>query len=222
MLLVIGFSYTAARSEPPPMDTLNFPANTGQPAPPANQINTVPVGTFQNNPVQTPTAPPTSVPATTDMLYTGIAWKGDTIFVMKAGDGGLLEVKLGKLALTHASSQKVKELGQLIASDHGKANLELKTLAQKKGIYLSTKLSKKSQMEYDKLAKLKGSDFDKAYTKMMVEDHKKNIQLFKDELSFGKDAQIQTWASDKIPTLQHHLKVAEEAEKTVDKTDTVQ
>jgi putative membrane protein len=222
MLIAISLSCAQAKTVPP-ADTTNLPANTGQPAPPVNQINTNPAGTLQNTNSN-------SGNTNSGIQYTNsgktedgsmmnnpdnMAWKNDTTFVIKAGDGGMLEYKLGQLALTRSSNSKVKELAQMMITDHGKANKELKTLALKKGIKIGASLSKKSQLEYDQLAKKTGADFDKAYAKMMVDDHKKDIALFKDAEAMGRDADIKNWASGKIPTLQHHLEMAEETLKAI-------
>ena len=58
----------------------------------------------------------------------------DQSFVMKAAEGGLAEVELGKLAAQNATSDDVKKFGQRMVDDHGKANDELKSLAQQKTI----------------------------------------------------------------------------------------
>jgi putative membrane protein len=96
----------------------------------------------------------------------------DTDFAVKAADGGMLEVQLAQLALTKASSSKVKEFAQKMIDDHSKANEELKSLAQTKNITLPTTLSDENQKDYNDLAEKSGAEFDKAYCDFMVKDHK--------------------------------------------------
>src|SRR5687768_18424506 len=50
----------------------------------------------------------------------------DTEFAVKAADGGMLEVELGKLAQTNAASPEVKKFAQMMVDEHTKANDELK------------------------------------------------------------------------------------------------
>src|SRR5205807_9610068 len=69
----------------------------------------------------------------------------DQTFVMKAAQGGMAEVKLGQLAKDHASSNAVKQFGQQMVDDHGKANDELKSLASQKGITLPGDIDAKHQ-----------------------------------------------------------------------------
>lgn len=137
----------------------------------------------------------------------------DVKFAMEAADGGMLEVKLGQLAQTNASSPKVQQLGMMMVDDHSKANEELKALAQKKNIALPLTMSKDKQDTYDRLAKKTGAEFDKEYTEEMVKDHKKDIDAFEKEASDGKDADIKSWAASKLPTLKHHLEMAENDEE---------
>jgi putative membrane protein len=141
----------------------------------------------------------------------------DIRFVKKASESNLAEIRMGELARTNASSADVKQLGQHMVDDHTKSNSDLKSLAAKKNITLSTSVSDKQQKSYSKLSKKQGEDFDKAYSKCMVKDHKKNICLFKKEAKKGKDPEIKAWASNSIPTLEHHKQMAKETCKSVRK-----
>jgi putative membrane protein len=139
----------------------------------------------------------------------------DTEFAVAAADGGMYEVQAGQLALTKGSSAKVKEFAQKMVDDHGKGNEELKALAQQKNISIPAALSEKMQKKYDDLAAKSGADFDKAYCEAMVKDHKEDLDKFKKASEDAKDADVKTWASGKVPVLEHHLSMAEEMEKTV-------
>src|SRR5690606_9501857 len=75
----------------------------------------------------------------------------DADFAVKAADGGLFEVQLGKIAVANASDQGVKDFGQMMVDDHGKANEELMALAKQKGIVLPTAPSEDNVEEIKKL-----------------------------------------------------------------------
>jgi putative membrane protein len=139
----------------------------------------------------------------------------DHMFVTKAAKGGLAEVELGKLAADKASSDQVKQFGQRMVTDHGKANDELKSLAQSKNITLPTEIDAKDKATHDRLAKLSGAAFDRAYMQHMLADHKTDVNEFKKESTSGKDAEIKAWASKTLPTLEEHLKLAQDANKAV-------
>ena len=134
---------------------------------------------------------------------------GDRKFVTEALKGGMAEVELGKLATEKASNAAVKQFGQRMAADHGKAGEELKKLAQDKGIDPPTTLDSKHQKLRDRLAKLSGAEFDRAYMDEMVKDHRKDVKDFQREADKAKDPDVKSFASKTLPTLQEHLKQAE-------------
>ena len=142
--------------------------------------------------------------------------RGDRKFMENAAKGGLAEVQLGKLAADKASAPEVKQFGQRMVDDHGKANDQLKQLATSKGVNLPTELDRSTQREMDKLSKLSGAAFDREYMKHMVSDHKKDISEFKSESKKAKDADLKQFATATLPTLEQHLSLAQSAEKAAD------
>jgi putative membrane protein len=129
----------------------------------------------------------------------------DQPFVQKAVIGGLAEVQLGKMAVEHAASPDVKQFGQRMIEDHGRANQELMALLSQKGISVPTALDAKHQKEADRLAKLQGAAFDRAYIKHMVKDHEQDVKLFSTEAKNGKDPELKRFAAQTLPTLEAHL-----------------
>jgi putative membrane protein len=134
---------------------------------------------------------------------------GSSAFVSKAAVGGMAEVKLGQLAVQKASNPDVKAFGQQMVDDHGKANDELKQLASSKGMTLPTDIDAKHQATYDRLSKLDGAEFDRAYMKDMLADHKMDVSEFRRESKSGSDPDVKAWAAKTLPTLEHHLQMAE-------------
>jgi putative membrane protein len=135
---------------------------------------------------------------------------GDRKFVMEALKGGMAEVELGKLASEKASSDAVKQFGKRMVDDHGKASDELKKLAQDKGITPPAELDGKHKKLHDRLSKLSGAEFDRAYVNEMVKDHRKDVKDFQREAEKAKDADVKSFASKTLPTLQEHLKQVED------------
>jgi putative membrane protein len=137
----------------------------------------------------------------------------DKMFMDKAAQGGMAEVQLGQLATEKAQSDDVKKFGQRMVDDHSKANDQLKSLASQKSVTLPTDLNAKDQALKDRLSKLSGAQFDHAYIQAMVRDHKEDIAEFQKEANRGKDSDVKNWASQTVPTLQDHLKMAEQDSK---------
>ncbi|HZR29861.1 MAG TPA: DUF4142 domain-containing protein [Terriglobales bacterium] len=135
----------------------------------------------------------------------------DKKFVENAAKGGEAEVELGQLAVQKASSPEVRQFGQRMVDDHTKANQELQQIASQKGITPDTQLTPKDQKLKDRLSNLSGSQFDKAYMKAMVNDHKEDVAEFQKEARNGKDDDVRSFASKTLPTLKEHLRMAEQA-----------
>lgn len=136
-------------------------------------------------------------------------------FVMDAAVGSMAEVELGRLATERASNDRVKQFGQRMVTDHGKANDELKALAQTKNITLPSDLDERHKATRDRLAKLSGDAFDRAYMREMVMDHRKDVTEFRRESQSGKDPDIKAWAAKMLPTLEDHLKQAQDISRSI-------
>jgi putative membrane protein len=133
----------------------------------------------------------------------------DTKFMKEAAEGGMAEVALGQLAVEKASSSDVKKFGQRMVDDHGKANDDLKQLASQKNVDLPQDLNAKDKATKASLEKLSGQQFDQAYMKDMLKDHKKDIADFRRESRSARDPDVKKFASQTLPTLEEHLKQAE-------------
>jgi putative membrane protein len=140
---------------------------------------------------------------------------GDEAFVKKALEGGMAEVELGKLATQKAASDSVKQFGQRMVDDHSKAGDELKKIAQDKNITVPTAVSAKEKADQDRLSKLSGAEFDRAYMQLMLADHRKDVNEFRMESKSGKDPDVKAFAAKTLPTLEEHLKLAQDANKAV-------
>jgi len=158
----------------------------------------------------------TNAPATGDaMKASATVASSDKAFAEKAAVGGLAEVAMGKLAQEKAGSDQVKQFGSRMVTDHSKANDELKQVATSKGLNLPTDLDAKHKSKVAKLEKLSGAQFDRAYMDDMVSDHKQDVSEFEKESKSGRDSDIKGFASKTLPTLQEHLKMAQDTDAAV-------
>jgi putative membrane protein len=160
----------------------------------------------------------TAAPATSDPNPSANAPAPGTVadrdFVIKAANGGMLEVKLGEIAHQKATAADVKQFGQHMVEDHTKANDELMAIAKQKGITCPTELKGDEKETYDRLSKLSGSDFDKQYVAAMVKDHKGDIADFEKESQGGKDADVKAYATKTLPTLESHYKMIQQVARS--------
>jgi putative membrane protein len=151
----------------------------------------------------------------TTAAQTGEMSSSDRTFMQKAAQGGMAEVELGKLAEENAQSQDVKDFGKRMVDDHSKAGDQLRQVASQQGVTLPSDLSAKDNATKQRLSQLHGDAFDRAYMKDMVTDHRQDIAEFKHESTGGHDPQVKQWATQTIPTLEEHLKMAEQVDAKV-------
>ena len=98
---------------------------------------------------------------------------------------------------------------QRMVTDHGKANDQLKQVAAGMNVTLPADVKASDKAEANRLSKLSGTQFDHAYVRAMVKDHKKDVSDFQKEAKSGH-GDVQSFASTTLPTLQEHLKMAED------------
>jgi putative membrane protein len=139
----------------------------------------------------------------------------DIEFATKAAEGGLKEVRLGELAQQQAASDQVKEFGQRMVEDHGKANDQLKQIAQQKGIELPQELSEEAQQLHDELQQKSGEEFDQAYMDEMVSDHEEDVQNFQQYAESGQDPDLTGFAEETLPVLEEHRQLAQKTQEQV-------
>lgn len=134
---------------------------------------------------------------------------GDRKFVEDAARGGLFEVQSGQLAASKANDEQVKQFADRLVQDHGKANDELKQIAEAKGVKLPGQDKRADRHELDKLRKLSGDQFDREFARHEVKDHEKDIADFEQAASKLKDPDLKAWAEKQLPVLREHLALAQ-------------
>lgn len=151
-----------------------------------------------------------SVKYVSGILFLGVsAFAADSSFLKDACQGGLLEVKLGQLAQSNASSQAVKDFGQRMATDHARMGEGVRNVASRQNVSLPDDISMMEKVTYERLSHKSGVDFDKAYIEDMVKDHKADIAAFEKEVNSGSDPEAKAVAEKALPTIREHLRMAQ-------------
>ena len=124
----------------------------------------------------------------------------DKTFMKKAAKGGMMEVAMGQVAEQKAQSEDVKSFGKRMVTDHSKANDELKSIAEKKGVKLP---GKEPTVTWSS---------DKTYMEMMVKDHEKDLAEFQAQAAKGSDPDVKKFADDTAKVVQEHLDLAKQTQ----------
>lgn len=135
-------------------------------------------------------------------------------FLKKAAIGGIMEVEAAKIALKNTKNAEVKSFAEQMLADHTKANKELKALAVSKKIITPDALPAEDQIHMDEMKKMTGTDFDKHYISMMVTDHEKTVELFKQGM-LNRDEKLKSWAKNTLNIIESHAEKAKEIALTL-------
>lgn len=129
----------------------------------------------------------------------------DASFATKAALGGMAEVEFSKVAVSKATNVELKAFADMMVSDHGKVNEDLKTLAGVKNITLPGTLDSDHQKMLADLSTKSGSEFDKKYASIMFDDHKKTYDLLEKQAKDGEDSDLKAFAAKTAPVVKGHL-----------------
>ena len=157
--------------------------------------------------------------------------KGDAAFVQQALKSGQEEVAIAKLAAEKAQSAEVKQLAQMLVSDHTAVNEQLALLAQRPGAAPAPKDGPRgdaspppaapggapSSPKLDELGKLSGAEFDKRFLAIIAEGHEKSVELWNKEAETGANPAAKKLATETLPKIRSHLQQAKSLLQTTEK-----
>ena len=140
-----------------------------------------------------------------------------------------MEMEAGGLAASRAQSGKVKRYGEQLIKDHRQADNNVMAFAKRNGIDLqsvpsvSAKQSDESDNEGDehamssgmeRLRKLSGAEFDRAFLTQMVSDHDDALRMVRNARSQTPDAELRALLNKLTPVLQQHRDLAQRLLRT--------
>ena len=130
--------------------------------------------------------------------------EGGIAFIKNGIESGMTEIKASTLAETTSKNNRVVNFAKMMIADHTKVGDGLIKMENDKMMDKGDAINADHQKMIADLAAKSGADFDKAYMTMMVDDHKKAVQLFTDA-SFNKNQTIQDFAKKNLAGIQMHL-----------------
>jgi putative membrane protein len=138
----------------------------------------------------------------------------DQQFVDFAAQTDMVEANLGQLAGSSASSQPVKDYGQMLATDHTKDFNQLYDIAHQANLNMPNAIdAEHNKAMIDPFQKLNGAAFDRRYVHEMIAGHTKAIAAYKKEAADAQNPALKSYAEQALPTLQKHLDDAKALEK---------
>ncbi|MDR3386063.1 MAG: DUF4142 domain-containing protein [Rudaea sp.] len=134
----------------------------------------------------------------------------DAAFVQQAGQGGMAEVELSKLAADSAKSPQVREFAQQMIRDHTANNKQLALIATHENIQLPKVLDGGHANLRDKLQAEHGGDFDHDYVDVMRADHEKMAALLRSSAATVSTEELRSFIKTTLPVVEAHLRMAQD------------
>lgn len=133
----------------------------------------------------------------------------DAQFATHIAQANMAEVALGKLAQQKAQSDDIKKFAQKMIDEHTKAEQDLEGIASKNSLTLPQDMSPQQKTQQDRLSKLSGAQFDRAYMRMMVMDHTRvGNALERESHKVSANADLKDYATRMYPGVSDHLTMA--------------
>lgn len=124
----------------------------------------------------------------------------DVAFVKQAADSGRAEVAAAREALPQLKNPQLKRIAEKLVSDHSDANARLSKIAESKGWPVSAPQAATAPASGTAV-----SNFDAKWTADMIAGHERSLALYRAQAQSGEDKDLRRYASDTLPTIEHHL-----------------
>jgi putative membrane protein len=128
----------------------------------------------------------------------------DREFVKTAAAANLAELKLAQLGVERGSTKDVRDLAQHMIDDHTAVGQELARIAQRENLPLASQPTAEQKMAYERLSKLQGAEFDRAFLDQLASDHQQAVMLYRNEAENGRDPDLKAFANNTLPSLRRH------------------
>jgi len=126
-------------------------------------------------------------------------------FMMKAAQANLVEIKAARIALEKSDNSDVKDYANMIKNDHTSALEDLADVMKDQNVQQSKTIDSDTQQDIDRMSNLSGGEFDREFVNMMVSDHEKAIELFRDQQSSAQNRDVKNYVDQALPKLEMHL-----------------
>jgi putative membrane protein len=131
----------------------------------------------------------------------------------------LLEIRLGTIAKDKASNLSVKQFGERMVTDHTSMLQQWRGLVSKSGFPFQPGLRDEQEDEVERLEKLSGTEFDRAYMTSMIQDHQNAVSKYQTKGQSANSTQVRELVTVNLPVLQQHLNLAMQVGSQAGATD---
>ncbi len=131
---------------------------------------------------------------------------------------GDAEVKLGRLAQERGGSADVRAFGALMVEKHTMAGTELKRIATRHNVAPVSDADDDHDDLFERLSKLSGEEFDRAYLDAMVDEHEDAVDALEGKAGKKDEhADVVDWAAKTLAEVKQHLERAKSLRERLDR-----
>ncbi len=133
-------------------------------------------------------------------------------YVPNAAEGDMYEIQAADIALERTRNAQIRELAQMIKTDHTAASEAMKRIAPQAApdVSMPAELDERRQGMLDNLRSASAEDFDRVYLDQQVAAHNEALTLHRG-FSDNTDApQLAEHARTVVPKIEAHLRQAEQ------------
>jgi len=136
-------------------------------------------------------------------------------YITNAAMGDMYEIQAADIALEKSQNARVKELAQMIKTDHTAASNAMKAMLPQADPEATppTALDQRRQGLIDNLRSASGADFDRVYIDQQIAAHQEALTLhrgFSDQ-----DSPLAAHAKTVVPKIEGHLRMAEQLKEAM-------
>jgi len=124
----------------------------------------------------------------------------DIAFVRQATESSRKEIQSARDALLQLKNPELIRVAEMLVNDHSGVNQRLSKIAEAKQWPLPA-----AQVQAAPPSGTANSNFDATWTAEMIAGHERSVELYHAEAQGGEDKDLRKFASDTLPTIEHHL-----------------
>jgi putative membrane protein len=136
---------------------------------------------------------------------------GDKQYAQAMAARGIMEIKLGQLALDKADNADVKAVAHRMIKDYLNWNDGMAKAAVRLKIQLPSDVDAKQKAAFDRISGLSGAAFDQAYLKEVIHQQTKALTMSHQEASEGSVSGFHHFAGIVVSNLQDQIEMARRA-----------
>jgi putative membrane protein len=164
--------------------------------------------------VPQPIGPPIG-PAPNITTGSSVPHVDDRKFLRDATLDGLTEIELGKMAAEKASNPQVKQFGSRMVEEYTAGHQSMVRIASDETIVLPKSIDSKHQGRVDRLGKLTGRDFDRAYIQDETKQRHQDMKEFTSASQGAGDPALKSFATSTLASIEDDMNTLKILSKAV-------